>query len=294
MLRSTLFIPGDSEKKLSKAGTVGADGIIIDLEDSIAENRKPLAREMVREYLTNTDVTNTEFWIRCNPIDDPQTMLDLAAVVPAAPAGIVLPKAEGPEDVIRCSHCLDVLEAEHGVEAGSVGILSVATETAKAVFGLNAYQNVRPERLRGLTWGAEDLGSAVGASSNMTDGGEWTDPYRMVRSLCLFAAYAADTQAVDTVYVNFKDDDGLRRVCNEARRDGFTGKMAIHPAQVAIINEAFTPSAAEVEHAETVVRLFAENPEAGTIGHEGQMLDKPHLTQAERILNLAARVKAMA
>jgi citrate lyase subunit beta/citryl-CoA lyase len=289
MLRSLLFAPGDSDRKMEKAAGTGADCVILDLEDSVAASRKPLAREMTRDYLRAGPDPAVQFWVRINPLDSPHTLADLAAVVPAAPAGIVLPKANAPADLVRVAHCIDVLEAEHGLPAGAIGILPVATETAAAVFSLGQYGPDTP-RLRGLTWGAEDLGAAVGASANTDGQGNWTAPYQLTRSLCLFAAYAAGVQAIDTVMADFRDLAGLERVCNEARRDGFTGKIAIHPAQVEVINRAFSPSAAELEHARAVIAAFAANPDSGTLNLDGKMIDRPHLKQAERIVGLAARL----
>ena len=289
MLRSLLFAPGDSEKKMAKAADSGADCVILDIEDSVAAARKSLAREMVRDFLKAGTNPKVEFWVRVNPLDGPYILHDLAAVVAARPAGIILPKTNCAADLIQVAHCIDVLEAEHGVPAGSVGILPVATETAAAVFNLGSYNKNTP-RLRGLTWGAEDLGAAVGASANLEANGNWTAPYILTRALCLFAAHAAGVQAVDTVMADFRDLAGLERVCNDARRDGFTGKIAIHPAQVAVINAAFTPSTDELAHAQAVIAAFAANPDAGTLQLDGKMIDRPHLTQAERILAYAARV----
>ncbi len=289
-LRSLLFAPGDSDKKMAKASECGADCVILDPEDSVAASRKPIAREMVREFLKAGTNPKVEFWVRCNPLDGPYVLADIAAVAPAAPKGIILPKTNSADDLVQVSHFLDVLETEHGLAAGSIGILPVATETAAAVFGLGSYNKTTP-RLRGLTWGAEDLGAAVGASSNLENNGQWTSPYVLVRSLCLFAAHASGVQAVDTVMADFRDLAGLERVCNDARRDGFTGKIAIHPAQVPVINQAFTPSAAEVAHAEAVLALFAANPDAGTLQLDGKMIDKPHEVQARRIMAMAERLK---
>lgn len=290
-LRSLLFAPGDSDKKMAKASECGADCVILDLEDSVAASRKPIARQMVCEFLKAGTNPKVEFWVRCNPLDSLYVLQDIAAVAPAAPKGIILPKTNSADDLVQVSHFLDVLEAEHGLSAGSIGILPVATETAAAVFGLGSYSRTTP-RLRGLTWGAEDLGAAVGASSNLEANGQWTSPYVLVRSLCLFAAHAAGVQAVDTVMADFRDLAGLERVCNDARRDGFTGKIAIHPAQVPVINQAFTPSAAEVAHAEAVLALFAANPDAGTLQMDGKMIDKPHEVQAKRIIAMAERLTA--
>lgn len=290
-LRSLLFAPGDSDKKMAKASDSGADCVILDLEDSVAASRKPIAREMVREFLKAGTNPNVEFWVRCNPLDGPYVLHDIAAVAAAAPKGIILPKTNGAEDIVTVARFLDVLEAEHGLAAGSIGILPVATETAAAPFGLGSYNKHTP-RLRGLTWGAEDLGAAVGASSNLEANGQWTSPFVLVRALCLFAAHAAGVQAVDTVMADFRDLAGLERVCNEARRDGFTGKIAIHPAQVPVINQAFSPSDAEVAHARAVLDLFAANPDAGTLQLDGKMIDKPHEVQALRIIAMAERLKA--
>lgn len=289
MLRSLLFAPGDSEKKMNKAAGIGADCVILDLEDSVAAQRKPLAREMVRDFLQASPNPEVAFFVRVNPLDSGLILDDIAAVVPARPAGIVLPKANGPEDTVRVAHYIDILEAEHGIEAGSVRILPVATETATAVFTLGDYRHQAP-RVVGLTWGAEDLGAAVGASANLDEFKDWTKPYQTVRSLCLFGAHAAGVQAIDTVCADFRDGDRLKVVCDEARRDGFTGKIAIHPAQVEIINQAFSPSPEELAHAEAVIKLFKDNPEAGTLQLDGKMIDRPHLTQAERIVALAVAI----
>lgn len=291
MLRSLLFAPGDSDKKMHKAAAIGADCVILDLEDSVAAARKPLAREMTRDFLRASPNPAVAFYVRVNPLDTAYILHDLAAVVPAAPAGIVLPKVNGPDELLQVAHAIDVLEAEHGLAPGSVGIIAVATETARAVFRLGEYQRGTP-RLAGLTWGAEDLGAAVGASANGLGGGVWTNPYEMVRALCLFAAHAAGVQAIDTVMADFRDLSGLERVCNEARRDGFTGKIAIHPDQVPVINAAFSPSADELAHARAVIDAFAANPDSGTLNLDGKMIDRPHLTQAERIVSLATRLAA--
>lgn len=288
MLRSLLFAPGDSDRKMAKAVGLGADGVILDLEDSVAASQKSVARAMVRDFLRAPRPAGTELWVRINPLDGPWWLHDLAAVVPAAPAGLMLPKANGALDVVRVSHCLDVLEAEHGLPPGQVRILPVATETARAVFTLGEYGPATP-RLGGLTWGAEDLGAAVGAITNSLGKGAWTSPYELVRGLCLFAAHAAQVQAIDTVMAEFRDLGSLERVCNEARRDGFTGKMAIHPDQVAVINRAFSPTADELAHARAVIDAFAANPDAGTLSLDGRMIDRPHLTQALRIVAFAER-----
>ncbi|CAD7341428.1 CoA ester lyase [Sphingomonadales bacterium 56] len=285
-IRSFLFIPGDSEKKLGKVDGVAADAFILDLEDAVAVARKPVAREMVPTFIKERPRSGrkSQLWVRVNPLDTPWTLEDLAAIVPVAPDGIMLPKVNGPGDVAQVSHYLSALEAASGVEQGSIRILPVATETAVSPFRLGDYAAAGLTRLYGLTWGAEDLSSAIGASGNTDANGEWTHTYKMVRSLCLLGAHAAGGEAVDTLYVDFRDPEGLRASCKAARAEGFSGRVAIHPAQVDIINESFSPSADEVDFARRVVDLFAANPDAGTLGLDGKMLDIPHLKQAERTL----------
>ncbi|WP_327753849.1 CoA ester lyase (plasmid) [Sphingobium sp. SJ10-10] len=285
-LRSFLFIPGDSEKKLGKVDGVHADAFIFDLEDAVAVARKPIAREMVPAFLKDRprDRRKSQFWVRVNPLDTPYTLEDLAAIVPAAPDGIMLPKVNGPQDVAQVSHYLSALEVASGIEEGSIKILPVATETAISPFRLGDYAGAGLNRLYGLTWGAEDLSSAIGASGNTDASGEWTHTYKMVRSLCLLGAHAAGGEAVDTLFVDFRDPEGLRASCKTSRAEGFSGRVAIHPAQVDIINECFSPSEEEVAFARRVVELFAANPDSGTLGLDGKMLDIPHLKQAQKTL----------
>lgn len=285
-LRSFLFIPGDSEKKLAKADSCAADAIILDLEDAVAPARKSLAREMVPDFLCARPQAErtSQLWVRVNPLDTPYTLADLAAIVPAAPDGIMLPKVNGPEDVAKVSHYLDALEVAAGIAPGSIMILPVATETAISPFRLGDYAGAGLARLYGLTWGAEDLSSAIGASGNTDASGAWMLTYRMVRALCLLGAHAAGVEAVDTLYVDFRDPEGLRASCKAARAEGFSGRVAIHPAQVDIINACFSPSPDEVDFARRVIALFAANPDAGTLGLDGKMLDIPHLKQAQKTL----------
>ncbi|MEO0032125.1 MAG: hypothetical protein RIS94_1883 [Pseudomonadota bacterium] len=285
-LRSFLFIPGDSEKKLGKADGCGADAIILDLEDAVAAARKPIAREMVPAFLRERPRGRraSQLWVRVNPLDTPHTLADLAAIIPAAPDGIMLPKVNGPKDVAQVSHYLSALETAAGIAPGSIRILPVATETAISPFRLGDYAGAGLDRLYGLTWGAEDLSSAIGASGNTDASGEWAHTYKMVRSLCLLGAHAAGSEAVDTLFVDFRDPDGLRASCKASRAEGFSGRVAIHPAQVAIINECFSPSEDEVAFARRVVDLFAANPNSGTLGLDGKMLDIPHLKQAQKTL----------
>ena len=287
VLRSMLFVPGDSEKKMAKGGGIGADALILDLEDSVAASRRPLAREMVHDYLRNAGRAGGELWVRINPLDTADALRDVAAVAKARPDGIALPKCNGPQDVVQLSHYLDALEIEHGIPQGSIAICAIATETAAAPFSLGQYKGA--PRLRVLTWGAEDLAAALGASSNKDATGNYTAPYVLARSLCLFGAYAAGVQGLDTVQPDFRNAAKLREECNDARRDGFLGKIAIHPDQVAVINECFTPSEADIAHAQAVIDAFAANPGAGTLSLEGKMIDMPHLKQAERLMSIVRR-----
>jgi len=289
MFRSLLFAPGDSEKKMLKASNVGADCVILDLEDSVVESRKPIAREMVTEFLKQGGNPEVSYFVRINPLDSGKFLQDLAAVVPAGPAGIVFPKSNGVQEALVIGNYIEVLEVEHGLPTDSVRLLPLVSETPTAIFTMGEYKD-GPARMMGLTWGAEDLGAAVGASANLQSNKDWTSPYQMTRALCLFAAHAAKVQAIDTVMADFRDLDRLKVVCNEGRRDGFTGKICIHPAQVEVINEAYSPSSEELDHARAVIKAFAENPEAGTLQIEGKMIDKPHLVLAERVMAFAAEL----
>ncbi len=290
IIRSFLFIPGDSEKKLGKADTCGADALILDLEDAVAPENKPRARELVAAFLRARPrpARGSQLWVRINPLDAEFSLLDLAAAVPGGPDGIMLPKAHGPADVLRLSHYLDAFEAQGGIEPQSVKILPVATETPVAPFRLGDYAGAGLSRLLGLTWGAEDLSAAIGASTNLDGYGHWAITYQMVRSMTLLAAHAAGVQAIDTLYVDYRDDAGLRAASRASRAEGFTGRVAIHPAQVAAINESYMPSAAELEHARRVIAAFEASPGAGTVGLDGKMIDMPHLKQARQVLAQAA------
>jgi citrate lyase subunit beta/citryl-CoA lyase len=279
-----LFVPGDSERKLAKGEGTGAEALILDLEDAVAPERRPQARGLVREYLTaRRGARQPALWVRVNPLDSPDALADLAAVMPGAPDGIVVPKSSSGADVVRLDHYLSALEAREGIAVGSTRILPVATETARALFSLASYVGASP-RLHGLTWGAEDLPAALGATTNRGPDGELAFVYQLARALCLAAAVAADVQPVDTVYPDFRDLAGLEKSSARARMDGFTGKIAIHPDQVSIIQRAFTPTALELAHARSVVAAFAASPNLGTVALDGKMLDRPHLTQAQRIL----------
>lgn len=290
--RSYLFIPGDSDKKLAKADGAGADALILDLEDAVAPANKAAARGKVAAFLAErpADKRTCALWVRINPLDTSAALADLAAIVAGAPDGIMLPKANGPADVVKLGHYLDALEAGAGLAPGAIGILPVATETAIAPFRLGAYAEAPPPRLSGLTWGAEDLSAAIGASTNLDEDGRWALTFRMVRSMMLLAAHAAGVAAIETLYVDFRDDAGLAASCRAARAEGFSGRIAIHPAQVPVINAAFTPSEEEVAFARRVVQAFADAGDAGTVGLDGKMLDMPHLKQARQVL-VAAEVR---
>lgn len=282
-LRSFLFVPGDSQRKFDKGRASGADALILDLEDAVAPSRKAEARALVAGWLAQTGERDWTFWVRVNALDTGLALDDLAAVVRPGLDGIVFPKSNSAADLIRIAHYLDALEAKAGMTPGSVRILVVSTETPTAMFNLGSYAPAHP-RLAGLTWGAEDLGAAIGATDNKESDGAWTFPYQVARAMCLFAAAAANVAPIDTLYGNFRDTAGLEASCRAARRDGFTGRIAIHPDQISTINRCFTPSDADVAHAQRVVDAFAAQPDAGTIGIDGKMYDIPHLKQARRVL----------
>jgi citrate lyase subunit beta / citryl-CoA lyase len=281
-LRSLLFVPADSERKFAKANGIGADALILDLEDSVAPPRKALARDMVKELLGGPP-RNWAFLVRVNPLGGGLTLGDLAAVVRPGLDGILIPKVSGIGDVELISNYVDALEIAAGVEPGNVKLLVVATETPAAMIGFAGYATPN-RRLVAMTWGAEDLGAALGALSNKEPNGDWTFPYQVARAQCLFAAGAAGVQALDTLYGDFRDQKGLAESCRIARRDGFVGRIAIHPDQIATINECFTPSDADLAHARRVVAAFAAQPDAGTLGIDGKMYDMPHLIAAKRAL----------
>jgi len=288
-VRSLLFVPADSAKKLDKAMASGADALIIDLEDSIAFDGKARARESAAAFLRETAPTARRPYlvVRVNGLQAGLIDPDLDAVVPARPDAIMLPKAEGGAAVVHADAKLAVREAIGGLSDGHVKIIALATETAAALFLAGSYRGASA-RLSSLTWGAEDLSAELGAEANRDAQGRFLDPYRFARSICLAAAAAAEVPALDTVYVDFRDNAGFRRECEEARRDGFTGKMAIHPAQVPIINEVFTPTSEAVAQAQAVVDAFAASPNAGVVGIGGIMFDRPHLARAKRLLARAA------
>ena len=281
-LRSLLFVPADSERKFVKASGIGADALILDLEDSVAPGRKAFARGSVRQLLAGAP-REWSFLVRINPLGSALTLDDLAAVIRPGLDGILIPKVNGIEDVDLIAHYVDALEVAAGVTPGHVKLLVVATETPAAMIGFNGYARKNP-RLVAMTWGGEDLSAALGALTPREADGSWTFPYQVARAQCLFAAGAAGAAALETLYVDFRDQQGLAESCKVARRDGFVGRIAIHPDQIATINACFTPSVADLEHARRVVAAFAAQPDVGTVGIDGKMYDMPHLIAARRTL----------
>jgi len=289
MLRSLLFVPGDSEKKLTKSTSISADALILDLEDSVAPERTSIARSMAAEFLkAHPKRTEQQLWVRINPLQTPEALADLVAVMAGKPDGIMLPKPLNAQHAQQLDHYLSALEIREGLTLGSTRIIPVATEVPGAVFDLSSYAGSSP-RLLGLTWGAEDLATAVGATSNKDESGEFSFTYKLARSLCLLASAHAQIQAIDTLSVDFKNLQALARDVQGARREGFTGKLAIHPDQVDVINQGFTPSAQEISHAQSIIDAFAKASGAGAVQIDGKMVDKPHLTQALRLIDLFSR-----
>jgi len=285
--RSWLFAPGDSEKKMTKAMAGDADIVLIDLEDAVSEAAKPAARTLVRDFLTANAAQHERLWVRVNPMDGPHTLSDLAAVMPGKPGGIMLPKVYGRADVERLDHYLSAFEAANGIAAGSTRVIVLVTETAEAMFHTGDYKSA--PRVVALTWGAEDLADSIGASSNRNADGSYGFTYELARTLCLLGAATAGVAAVETIQGDFRDLDGLKARAEKVRRDGYRGMLAIHPAQVPVINAAFAPNADEIAEAEEIVALFAANPGVGAIGWKGGMLDRPYLSRALNLLRLAGR-----
>ena len=285
--RSWLFAPGDSDKKMEKAAAGPADIVIFDLEDAVAPSEKPKARAMVREFLQSQAGGHERLWVRINPLDAPYAVDDLTAIMPGRPGGVMLPKAYGRQDVERLDNYLTALEAAFGAEQGSTKVIALVTETAEAMFTTGDYKGA--PRLVAMTWGAEDLADALGASENRDPDGGYGFTYELARSLCLIGAASAGVAPIETIQGDFRDLEGLRKRAEKVRRDGYRGMLAIHPAQVDVINAAFTPSEEEVAAAQEIVDLFAANPGAGTIGLKGAMVDRPHLARAQALLKLAGR-----
>lgn len=284
-MRSLLFVPADSPRKLAKGLTCGADALIIDLEDSIALSAKAAARASAAEFLAahRSGPGVPQLIVRINALDSGLADADLDAIIVHRPVAIMLPKANGGDDVQHLAAKVAVREAEAGIEDDVTGIVPIVTESAHAMFRMGSYRG-SSRRLRALTWGAEDLAASIGALANRFPDNALTPPFALARNLTLFAAASAEVPAIDTIMADFRDSAALARECAEARRDGFTGKMAIHPAQVAVINEAFTPTTGQIEHARKIIAAFAAMPEAGVVSIDGVMTDRPHLRQAENLL----------
>jgi len=284
-MRSLLFVPADGGAKLDKAMASGADAVILDLEDSIAPERKAQARAAALEFLkaAQTKKQRPRLLVRINGLDTGMTDADLDAVVPGKPDAILFPKAEGGATVTHVDAKLTAREAVAGLPEGSIKILAQTVESAVGLFTAGSYRN-SSARLIGMTWGPEDLSSELGAEANRDADGMLTEPYQLARSICLFGAAAAKVPAIETIHVNFRDPDVLRRDTELARRDGFSGRLAIHPAQVAVINEVFTPSPEQIAKAKAVVAAFTAQPGAGTVGIDGKMYDRPHLLRAQALL----------
>lgn len=286
-LRSLLFVPADSERKLARSLDCAADVLILDLEDAVAESRKPLARGMAAAFIAaHAAQCQARLFVRINPLDTPLAMADLAAITVPGLAGILLPKTRGAQHIVHLSHCLDALEARAEMSADPVRIVPVATETPQAMLDMTGFRAPLP-RLAGVTWGAEDLSAAIGAVSNRDEDGAYAPLYQFANSMCLVAAAGAGVPAIDTLHADFRDTAGLADACKVSRRRGFRGRIAIHPDQVPVINAAYSPGDAELAHARRVVEAFAAAPDAGTLSIDGVMIDRPHLTQARRTLDLA-------
>lgn len=287
-LRSLLFVPADSERKLAKAAGTGADALIFDLEDAVLPASKPAARALLGEFLKGFK-SRSQAWVRVNDLASGELLNDLSVATTAGVRGIVLPKIFGPEDIDVVGHYLDAAESLRGLKAGSLQVLAVCTETPLAVLRMAALAQRRHPRLAGLMWGAEDLSAALGAGDPRMSDGAWRPLYEHARGQCLLASHALAVEAIDTVYVDIRNADGCRSNCDAARYDGFTGKIAVHPDQVPIINAAFTPSADEIAWAQRIVEAFALG--AGAISLDGKMLDVPHLKGAQRVLHAAGTQK---
>ena len=286
-MRSMLFVPGDRPERFAKAAASGADAVILDLEDAVVPERRPHARTEVAAWLRSGE-RKVPAWVRINPVGSEDALADLAAIIDGRPDGIVLPKARDGGDVHRADHWLESLEARCGITPGSIGLLPLITESAGALLRAASFTTL-PARVAGLTWGAEDLAADIGASANKTADGEYEFTFAMARSFCLLAAAAAGVPAYDTIDTDFRDAVAIERRARASRRQGFAGKLAIHPAQVAPIHAAFSPSAEEIVWAERVIAAFRAAPGLGAVAFEGGMLDKPHLRQAERILAARSR-----
>ena len=295
-MRSFLFVPGDRPDRFAKAEASGADAVILDLEDAVTPEQRPAARQAIAAHLARHAAAGTSApravprWVRVNPIPTADALADLVAVLPGRPDGIVLPKVRHGDDVRRLDHWLEALESQHGIEVGSTRVMPMVTETASALLTMASFACV-PKRVAAFTWGAEDLATELGALGNRDATGGYELPYALASALTLYAAAAAGVPAVDTVDTEIRDTAAVERRARASRRSGFVGKLAIHPSQVPVVNQAFTPSPEEIAHAEQVRAAFAASPAAGALRVDGKLVDRPHLLQAERML-AAARAAA--
>lgn len=285
--RSWLFAPGDSEKKMTKAMEGPTDIVLIDLEDAVATENKITARSSVHDFIKANPEQRRRLWVRINPFDGPYTLGDLAAVIPANPGGIMLPKVYGRQEVEKLDHVLSALEVANGIEEGSTPVIVLITETAEAMFRTGDYKGA--PRVVALTWGAEDLADSIGATTNKNPDGSYIFTCELARSLTVLGAAAAGVTPIETISADFKDLEALRVRAERVRREGFRGMLAIHPAQIEVINAAFTPTEAEIAEAQEIVDVFAANPGVGAIGWKGGMLDRPYLSRAQQLLKLAGR-----
>ncbi len=282
-MRSLLFVPGDRPERFAKASASGADAVILDLEDAVTADRRGAARIEVARHLAATTRPVPQ-WVRINPVQGSDALADLTAVIPGRPDGILLPKPESVDDLWRVDHWLEALEAANGMASGSIAMLPIVTERARTVLSLGTWGRL-PARVAGLTWGAEDLAADIGADANRTADGAYEPPFLLARSLCLLAAGAAGVPAYDTIDIEFRNPEAIERRSREARRLGFSGQLAIHPAQIAPIHKAYTPSPDEIRWAERVLKRSGRRPGRGAVQLDGRMLDMPHLRQAERTLS---------
>lgn len=286
-MRSLLFVPAHDARKLAKGLGCGADALIVDLEDAVPAAEKGRARGMCAEFV-GANRAELPIFVRINALSTGLALDDLQAVVHARPHGIVLPKCESGRDVAALAGQLTRIEASNGVAAGSLRILSIVTESAASLFGLHSYSTPTDPRLCAMMWGGEDLAADIGAAANRDADGRYTGPYELARSLTLLGATAAHVAAVDAVYTNFRDTEGLKAEAVQAVRDGFSAKAAIHPDQIGTIHEVFTPSSADVAWAQTVIEAFDAAPQSGAIAIDGKMLDRPHYRSAQRVLARAS------
>jgi len=282
-----LFVPGDRPERFGKAEASGADAVILDLEDAVAAAQRPMARAAIGAHLRQSS-RPVPLWVRINPVDSADALADLAAIIAQKPDGLLLPKARNGLDVARLDHWLEALEASHGLTIGGIKIIPMITETAGAMLQLASFASL-PPRVVGVTWGAEDLAAELGAEMSRDEGGRYEMPYQMASAGCLFVAAAAQVAAIDTVDTEITDITAVEQRARLSRRSGYVAKLAIHPAQIPALHAAFTPSAAELAHAEAVIAAFAKDPGVGALRVDGKLVDRPHLLQAERLLAAARR-----